>query len=224
MGLNLDFVALNVLGHSVYALFNMGLYWLPSVQQQYFELYPMGVIPVQTNDVVFSVHATVLSLVTGVQCLVYERGSQRVWPGSWALIGLSTALVLCSCAAAAASALTWLSVLYYCSYVKLAVTLVKYVPQAYMNYARQSTVGFSIGGVLLDRPGGLLSILQMLLLAFNNGPSHRQTYITYLPTYITYLPTYLYNLPTYLPTYLYNLPTYLYNLLTYLPTYLPNYL
>ena len=224
MGLNLDFVALNVLGHSVYALFNMGLYWLPSVQQQYFELYPMGVIPVQTNDVVFSVHATVLSLVTGVQCLVYERGSQRVWPGSWALIGLSTALVLCSCAAAAASALTWLSVLYYCSYVKLAVTLVKYVPQAYMNYARQSTVGFSIGGVLLDMTGGLLSILQMLLLAFNNGPSHRQTYITYLPTYITYLPTYLYNLPTYLPTYLYNLPTYLYNLLTYLPTYLPNYL
>jgi len=220
VGLNLDFVALNVLGHSVYALFNMGLYWLPSVQQQYFELYPMGVIPVQTNDVVFSVHATVLSLVTGVQCLVYERGSQRVWPGSWALIGLSTALVLCSCAAAAASALTWLSVLYYCSYVKLAVTLVKYVPQAYMNYARQSTVGFSIGGVLLDMTGGLLSILQMLLLAFNNGPSHRQTYITYLPTYITYLPTYI----TYLPTYLYNLPTYLYNLLTYLPTYLPNYL
>ena len=209
MGLNLDFVALNVLGHSVYALFNMGLYWLPSVQQQYFELYPMGVIPVQTNDVVFSVHATVLSLVTGVQCLVYERGSQRVWPGSWALIGLSTALVLCSCAAAAASALTWLSVLYYCSYVKLAVTLVKYVPQAYMNYARQSTVGFSIGGVLLDMTGGLLSILQMLLLAFNNGPSHRQTYITYLPTYITYLPTFITYLLTYLPSYLTIYKTYI---------------
>lgn len=38
-----------------------------------------------------------------------------------------------------------------------------------MNYKRQSTVGYSIGGVLLDITGGLLSILQMFLLAYNNG-------------------------------------------------------
>jgi hypothetical protein len=38
-----------------------------------------------------------------------------------------------------------------------------------MNYKRQSTVGYSIGGVLLDITGGLLSVLQMFLLAYNNG-------------------------------------------------------
>ena len=38
-----------------------------------------------------------------------------------------------------------------------------------MNYKRQSTTGYSIGGVLLDLTGGLLSILQMFLLAYNNG-------------------------------------------------------
>ena len=32
----------------------------------------MGVIPVQTNDVVFSVHATVFSVITAIQCLIYE--------------------------------------------------------------------------------------------------------------------------------------------------------
>ena len=32
VGLNLDYVVLNVLGHSVYGLFNLGLYWIPSVQ------------------------------------------------------------------------------------------------------------------------------------------------------------------------------------------------
>ncbi len=30
-------------------------------------------------------------------------------------------------------------------------------------------MGYSIGGVLLDITGGLLSILQMFLLAYNNG-------------------------------------------------------
>lgn len=32
IGLNLDYVVLNVLGHSVYGLFNFGLYWIASVQ------------------------------------------------------------------------------------------------------------------------------------------------------------------------------------------------
>ena len=38
-----------------------------------------------------------------------------------------------------------------------------------MNYRRQSTVGWSIGNILLDFTGGSLSILQMFLVAYNNG-------------------------------------------------------
>ena len=38
-----------------------------------------------------------------------------------------------------------------------------------MNYRRKSTVGWSIGNVLLDFTGGSLSILQMFLLAYNNS-------------------------------------------------------
>lgn len=45
-----------------------------------------------------------------------------------------------------------------------------------MNYQRQSTVGYSIGGVLLDISGGLLSVLQMFLLAYNNGKSLQSVY------------------------------------------------
>ena len=44
-------------------------------------------------------------------------------------------------------------------YAKCAITLVKYVPQVYLNYSRQSTVGFSIINVLLDLAGGILSFL-----------------------------------------------------------------
>lgn len=41
--------------------------------------------------------------------------------------------------------------------------------QAYMNYKRQSTEGWSIGNVLLDFTGGFFSILQMILQSYNNG-------------------------------------------------------
>ena len=39
--------------------------------------------------------------------------------------------------------------------------------QAYFNYRRKSTVGWSIGNVLLDFTGGTLDILQMILQASN---------------------------------------------------------
>ena len=45
--------------------------------------------------------------------------------------------------------------------------MIKYIPQAWMNYKRKSTEGWSIGNILLDFTGGILSVLQMFLLATN---------------------------------------------------------
>ena len=47
VGLNFDFVALNIVGFVLYSLFNVALYWIPGIQDDYFELHPTGVIPVQ---------------------------------------------------------------------------------------------------------------------------------------------------------------------------------
>lgn len=60
---------------------------------------------------------------------VFQRGGQKV---SWMalfllLIGLTFALVILF--VAVAKQITWLDYLYYISYIKLAVTLIKYVPQ-----------------------------------------------------------------------------------------------
>lgn len=38
-----------------------------------------------------------------------------------------------------------------------------------MNYRRKSTIGWSIGNILLDFTGGTLSMLQMILNAYNYG-------------------------------------------------------
>lgn len=63
--------------------------------------------------------------------------------------------------------MTILNVVLYLSYVKLGITLIKYSPQAYMNYRRQATTGWSIHNILLDFIGGLFSIAQMFLISYN---------------------------------------------------------
>lgn len=49
------------------------------------------------------------------------------------------------------------------SYIKLVITIVKYVPQAWLNYKRKSTTGWSIIPILLDLTGGVLSLVQLVL-------------------------------------------------------------
>lgn len=93
---------------------------------------------VEFNDVVFAVHALVLTLVTVAQCCIYTRGKQRVHGAV-----VATIIVVVAVAVAYASAilgkwhlggvlqpwLEWVYWLYFLSYIKMGVTFVKYVPQ-----------------------------------------------------------------------------------------------
>lgn len=51
--------------------------------------------------------------------------------------------------------------IYAISYVKLVITVVKYIPQVITNYRNQSTHGWAIWMILLDFTGGILSITQL---------------------------------------------------------------
>ncbi|XP_059052510.1 cystinosin homolog isoform X2 [Achroia grisella] len=167
VGLNFDFLALNIMGFTMYSLFNCGLYFSRDIQLEYFSRHPRGLNPVQLNDVFFSLHAAFATLITITQCFLYEREDQRVSMTGRGILGVFGLVVVVSASVAAAGHLAVLDFLYYCSYIKLSITLIKYVPQAYMNYKRKSTVGWSIGNIFLDFVGGFLSILQMVLNAYN---------------------------------------------------------
>ncbi|XP_065371333.1 cystinosin homolog isoform X1 [Calliphora vicina] len=167
VGLNFDFVFMNLLGFSLYSIFNCGLYWIPEIQAEYTNRYPRGLNPVMLNDVVFSLHAMFATIITIYQCYAYERGEQRISKTATGLLSLFVIFVIISCGLAAGNVIHWLDFLYYCSYVKLTITIIKYVPQALMNYRRKSTIGWSIGNILLDFTGGTLSMLQMILNAYN---------------------------------------------------------
>ncbi|XP_014732126.1 PREDICTED: cystinosin isoform X2 [Sturnus vulgaris] len=111
VGLSFDFLALNLTGFIAYSVFNVGLFWIPLIKEEFLVSYPSGVNPVAINDVFFSLHAVALSLVAIIQCCIYE---------------------------------------------------------AYMNFRRKSTEGWSIGNVFLDFTGGSFSLLQMFLQSYNN--------------------------------------------------------
>ncbi|XP_070688576.1 cystinosin [Pempheris klunzingeri] len=168
VGLNFDFLALNLTGFIAYSVFNIGLFWVPYIKEEFLKRNPNGINPVSANDVFFSLHAVLLCLIYASQAVVYERGGQKVSCTALLLLLIGWTFALVSLFLAVAKQISWLVYLYYFSYIKLAVTLVKYVPQVYMNYKRQSTDGWSIGNVLLDFTGGILSILQMILQSYNN--------------------------------------------------------
>ncbi|XP_068599219.1 cystinosin isoform X2 [Brachionichthys hirsutus] len=151
------------------SVFNIGLFWVPLIKEEFLKSKPNGINPVEANDVFFSLHAVLLCLIYVNQALVFERGNQKVSCTAKLLLLIGWSFALVSLFLAVAKKITWLDYLYYFSYIKLAVTLIKYVPQAYMNYRRQSTEGWSIGNVLLDFTGGSLSILQMILQSYNNN-------------------------------------------------------
>lgn len=64
------------------------------------------------------------------------------------------------------------------------MTCVKYIPQAKMNFTRKSTVGWSIGNILLDFGGGLANYLQMVIQSIdqsNNLLFHPSLAFCWLP-------------------------------------------
>ncbi|UJR27436.1 hypothetical protein I4U23_008725 [Adineta vaga] len=167
IGLNFDFLALNILGHSCYSVFNVYMYTSTNVQQQYFANHPHGVLPVLLNDVIFSCHAVFACIVTVIQCLLFERGTQRVSYVARLIGGVCIVFLFVSSIVSTSKHLSTLNLLYFFSYVKLFITIIKYCPQAWMNFKRKSTEGWSIGNILLDFTGGLFSLIQMFLLASN---------------------------------------------------------
>lgn len=167
IGLNFDFLYLNIVGFTLYGVFNLGLYFSEDIKEEYFDRHPGGLNPVQVNDIVFAVHAAIVCAFTITQTFIYERAEQRVSTTARLILGFFAAVIIISVILSSCKVLEWLDFLYICSYVKLTITLIKYVPQAYMNYQRKSTVGWSIGNILLDFTGGMLSMLQMIVNAYN---------------------------------------------------------
>ncbi|XP_028778526.1 cystinosin homolog [Neltuma alba] len=169
VGLNFDFALLNLMKHSSYLIYNASMYFNSAVQKQYFEKYGYGeMIPVAANDVAFSAHAVLLTAITLFQVLIYERGTQKV---SKVAIGIVSVVLLTAavCFFMALPTHSWLWLISIFNTIQVCMTVIKYVPQAIMNFMRKSTDGFSIGNILLDFSGGISNYGQMVVQSIDQG-------------------------------------------------------
>ncbi|KHN94602.1 cystinosin [Metarhizium album ARSEF 1941] len=178
-GTTVDFPFINVIGFVAYLVSNASLYYSPVIRSQYAARHNNLDPTVQFNDIVFALHASVISTVTLSQYLLRSSwGFARSAGGrpSRIIVGVALGsllgvfgifLVVVSAAAKGPvdPAMDWceLDVIYAVSYVKLLITLVKFTPQILANYSNQSTRGWSIWQVTLDFAGGVLSTGQQAI-------------------------------------------------------------
>ena len=99
---------------------------------------------VSLSDKVFAIHALTLSVIIFIQCYYYDKISKVYIP-----VLVSIVVIL-----------SWIDK-DYLGPIKVVITLIKYLPQVYLNFKNSSTIGFSTTGILMDLSGGILSILQL---------------------------------------------------------------
>ncbi|KAM3688023.1 hypothetical protein ACB098_10G122200 [Castanea mollissima] len=169
VGLSFDFVVLNLTKHTSYLIYNACLYFSSTIQKQYYEKYGYDeMIPVAANDVAFSTHAVLITATVLFQILIYDRGSQKVSRIAIAIV-IAVWLFAAVCFFIALPRHSWLWLISIFNSIQVFMTVVKYIPQAFMNFKRKSTAGFSIGNILLDFSGGVANYAQMIVQSIDQG-------------------------------------------------------
>ncbi|OCK81582.1 lysosomal cystine transporter [Lepidopterella palustris CBS 459.81] len=177
-GLAIDFPTSNVLGFVAYAISTGVFLYSPAIRSQYAYRHPASPEPtVRFNDFLFAAHGAILCIITysqfwtqiwGFKVSARQKASRAILGVFWGSVCGVIAVILTvrikgNDGGYDPSGWAWIDVVYAISYIKLIVTVVKYMPQVYVNYKRKSTVGWSIGQILLDFVGGILSIAQLFI-------------------------------------------------------------
>jgi cystinosin len=103
-----------------------------------------------------------VGIVTFIVSVRHDEDAKKGW--AWIDVVSGSASVVCI------SCTDWIVLqVYTVSFVKMFVTLVKYMPQVITNYRNHSTHGWSIMQILLDFAGGILSVVQLLIDSYLQG-------------------------------------------------------
>jgi cystinosin len=173
VGQSFDYVSMNILGYTCYTIYTCAFFFDDAVKREYNAKFHSS-NNVAINDVGFAIYALIGCLINGWQILSYDRGGQVTSRWAKAFIAVCSAILLLWVLLLVVGVhseyvFSHLGLLYGMSIVKLLVTLIKYLPQIYLNFKRRSTVGWNIWNVLLDFTGGFLSVTQELLDAGTTG-------------------------------------------------------
>ncbi|KAI8333441.1 PQ loop repeat-domain-containing protein [Chlamydoabsidia padenii] len=167
-GLSIDFLYYNVFGFLCYSIFNLAFFFSKEIQEEYRHRHGDNDNLVRANDVLFAVHAFLISSLTLWQTFIYKSDQKLSFPARLVLLTFIV-FTMAAIGTVYEGYTKWIDVLYFLSYIKLVISFIKYIPQLWMNYRRKSTIGWSIHNILLDFTGGILSVAQLVLDAAISG-------------------------------------------------------
>ena len=165
-GLNINFEVYNFVGFAGYTVYTFWGYFDPK----------LGTGNVQIQDLCFAAHALLLTIITiGQVIYYYDKNdpdlkvsnftitllSVMIW-GALVLIFVEQVLQYYDPHESTKKNYIFNSLIYL-GWCKVAISLVKYIPQVISNYRRKSTIGWNIHNILLDITGGILSFAQNVI-------------------------------------------------------------
>lgn len=165
-GLSFDFQVYNFTGFLGYTIYTVWGFIDPKI----------GAGKVSIQDVFFAAHALAITIFTLCQIAYYydkTDPNQKVshtaisvvvclWWGFLIIILCEEILKLWDPKDNRGKSFIFNSVIYL-GWLKVFISLIKYIPQVLMNVRRKSTVGWSIHNILLDFTGGSLSLIQNII-------------------------------------------------------------
>ena len=170
-GLNFDFEIYNLVGFTTYTIYNIRGFIDDN----------LGTGTVQIQDIIFSSHALILTLVTICQILHYYDPKDKLQTIS----NITITIILIMIWGAILLVIVENGLEYYDPHVKedrkyifnslvymgwckVFISLIKYIPQVISNYKRKSTIGWNIHNILLDFTGGAFSFGQNIVDSFRD--------------------------------------------------------
>jgi cystinosin len=165
-GLNFDFEIYNFVGFSGYTFYTIYGYADKN----------MGTGTIAVQDICFAAHALTLTIITIVQIFIYydkKDKHQKVSPitiniltvmlwGFILLLIVEHGLKYYDPHVKEDQKYIFNSLIYF-GWCKIVISLIKYIPQVYLNYKRKSTKGWNIFNILMDFTGGVFSFLQNII-------------------------------------------------------------
>lgn len=166
-GLSFDFEVYNLLGFVGYTVYTIWGYTDPTI----------GTGNVAIQDIIFAAHAVLLTIITIIQIFIYYDPSDSDQKVSYTCKMISTCILWGFFQIILVEQILGLydphevkkklhfvfNSVIYLGWCKVFISFIKYMPQAYFNYLRKSTEGWSIHNILLDFTGGSLSFAQNII-------------------------------------------------------------
>lgn len=149
----------------------------PDIRDQYAQRHQNAPHPsVRFNDFAYSLNALFITVVVLSQFIPALWGfdvGKRTRPSTSficimgscivALVGTAVRIGLTPASGKDPATWCWLDLVVLVGQLKIVISIAKYMPQAWLNYKRQSTVGLSMEGILMDLFGGFLSLGQLVI-------------------------------------------------------------